>query len=78
VNLEYHHHALSGKAELRVVGIDKASGLRIPLEIIAAIGTAEELLLEGALQDVAAHLEFYGVRGRYCACQEQKSARQHS
>jgi len=46
---------------LRVVGKDKAGGLGIAFQIVAAIETTEELLLEGALKYVAADFQLDGV-----------------
>lgn len=64
VNLNLDEDAVGGKGELRILREDRAGGLGVALEVVAAVGTAEELLLEGALEGGAAHLEVDGVGRR--------------
>jgi len=70
--------AVLHEAELRVVGVDVAGRLRRAFQVIASVGTAEELLLEGSLQDIAAYFQFYCARTRGAYCSGQKSDRCHS
>jgi len=62
VRLDDDHDAVLDETELRVVGVDIAGRLRRAFQVIASVGTAEELLLEGSLQDIAAYFQFHGAR----------------
>src|ERR1700677_2381948 len=50
------HDPILDKGKLGVLCIDKAGGLGISLEVVAAVGAAEKLLFQGALQGIAADL----------------------
>ena len=64
MDLDFDVHAVGGEGQLGVLRKDRAGGFGVALEIVAALGSAEELLLEGALQGVSAHFKIDGVRGR--------------
>ena len=67
------HDAVLREAELGVVGVDGTGGFGSPFEEVAAVGTAEELLLQGALEGVAADLQFHGAGMECREGQEQKA-----
>ena len=47
MGLHFDDDAVASKAELRVLGINRAGALRIALEVIPTVGAAEELLFQG-------------------------------
>ena len=61
VNLDLDDYSILGKAEHRLLGVDVAGGFGIAFEVIAAVGAAEELLLQGAFERRAAHAQLDGV-----------------
>ena len=52
---EPHQDAVAGKAQVRVLSVDGAGGLGVSFQVVTAIGTVEELLLQSALQGLAAY-----------------------
>ena len=67
------HDAVLGEGQSGVVGVDRAAGVGVALQVIAAVGAAEQLLAEGALEGVAADLELDPVAGERGQHQEAKS-----
>src|ERR1035437_374973 len=61
MGFDAHDDAVLGESEFGVLDIGEAGGLGVAFEVIAAVGSAKELLFEGALDGVAAHLHFDGV-----------------
>jgi hypothetical protein len=58
MGLELDNDAVFDELEFRVFGEDIAGGLGVTLKVIAAVGSAEELLYQGAFKGVAADLQF--------------------
>ena len=67
MSLDEDDDTVFGKFELSVVGIDVAGRFFAAFEVIPPVRAAEELLLKGSLEHVAADFQFYGAGGRDCA-----------
>jgi hypothetical protein len=61
------------EGDARLLRVDVAGGFRVSAQIVAAIGTIEELRLEGALKRLGRDVDLCGVRGDD-EDREQKSA----
>jgi len=61
VGLDADHDAVLVEGELGVLGIGEAGGIEVPFEVVAAVRAGEELLLQGALESVAADAHFHGA-----------------
>lgn len=45
VGLEFHENAAGGEEQVEIVTIDRTGTLGVPIQVITAVGTVEELLL---------------------------------
>jgi len=58
MGLQFHHDAVIDKLKLGIFGVDVTCGLGVSFDVVAAVESAEELLLEGTIESFAADFEF--------------------
>jgi len=66
--------AVLHEGDAGVVGVNRAGGPRRAFEVEAPVGAGKELLLQGALEGIAANAELDGAGGRSSGGQQQKAA----
>jgi hypothetical protein len=77
VGLQTDDDSVIYEFELGVFGVDVTGGLGVSLEVVATVGAAEKLLLEGSLNGVAGDFEFDGA-GRGAQAGQAQAGQQDS
>src|ERR1017187_1889673 len=78
VGLDLYHDAVVDKTELGILSVNGAGGAGAALEIVAAVGAAEELLLQGSFDGITADFKLNGATLSERGSKEQQTDSQRS